>query len=295
MTEPLIIEFKNVVKYGRGKKIGPINILFPKGYVTALVGSNGAGKSTILQMMMRCILPDEGTISWFGQPSDQLSMEIRSQICYISELPCSEEDYMTGAEVASFRSQLYPLWDGQRFEALIKQFEVPLHERLNRISKGERRKFEIICALAAHPKLLILDEPTSGLDPFAWREMLKVLQTTMEQEELSIILSTHIVEEIKRLADYIVLVHRGRALGRVEKDTLYGAWQRVWLKGVTSEQLQQAGMQLHEEEGAMLQKVTVREPELQSLLAKLENVQIMKQESLEIEEVLKLWIDGQQP
>ena len=202
---------------------------------------------------------------------------------------------MTGAEVESFRSELYPLWDQQRFQVLIKQFEVPLHEKLNRISKGERRKFEIICALAARPKLLILDEPTAGLDPFAWREMIKVLQTAMEQEELSIILSTHIVEEIKRLADYIVLVHRGRVLGKVEKDTLYGAWQRVWVKGMTGEQLQQADVQLCEEEGAGLHKVTVRESELQSLLAKLEDVQIVKQESLDIEEVLKLWIDGQQP
>lgn len=295
MSEPLVIEFKDIVKYGRGKQIGPINLHFPAGYVTALVGSNGAGKSTILQMIMRCILPNAGTISWFGNPPDQLSIEVRRQICYISELPCSEEDYMTGAEVGSFRSELYPLWDQQRFQVLIKQFEVPLHEKLNRISKGERRKFEIICALAARPKLLILDEPTAGLDPFAWREMLKVLQSAMEQEELSIILSTHIVEEIKRLADYIVLVHQGRALGRVEKDTLYGAWQRVWVKGMTGEQLKQAGVQLFEEEGAGLHKVTVRESELQSLLAKLEDAQIMKQESLEIEEVLKLWIDGQQP
>jgi ABC-2 type transport system ATP-binding protein len=263
--------------------------------VTALVGSNGAGKSTVLQMMMRCILPNEGTISWFGHPPDQLSMEVRSQICYISELPCSEEDYMTGEEVKQFRSQLYPLWDQQRFQSLIEQFEVPLHEKLNRISKGERRKFEIICALAARPKLLILDEPTAGLDPFAWREMLKVLQNAMEQEELSIILSTHIVEEIKRLADYIVLVHRGNIVGRVEKDTLYGTWQRVWLKGITGKELEQIGIELYEEEGAMLQKVTVRESELQSLMAKLGGAQIMKQESLEIEEVLKLWIDGQQP
>jgi ABC-2 type transport system ATP-binding protein len=295
LPEPLVIEFKDVVKYGKGKQIGPINLHFPAGYVTALVGSNGAGKSTVLQMMMRCILPNEGTISWFGHPPDQLSMEVRSQICYISELPCSEEDYMTGEEVKQFRSQLYPLWDQQRFQSLIEQFEVPLHEKLNRISKGERRKFEIICALAARPKLLILDEPTAGLDPFAWREMLKVLQNAMEQEELSIILSTHIVEEIKRLADYIVLVHRGNIVGRVEKDTLYGTWQRVWLKGVTGEELEQIGIKLYEEEGAMLQKVTVRESELQSLMAKLGGVQIMKQESLEIEEVLKLWIDGQQP
>lgn len=292
MTEPLVLEFKDVVKRGARKGIGPINLQIPAGYIVAIVGPNGAGKSTILQMMMKCIVPDGGDISWMGHPSGQLPIEVRQQISYISELPCHEEDPSTGIEAASFRAQFYPTWDEARFQGLVDKFNIPIDQRLTKVSKGERRKFEIACALATHPKLLILDEPTSGLDPFVWKELLDEFRNVMEQEELSIILSTHIIEEVRRLADYIVLVNQGQVLGMVEKDMLYGSWQRVWLKGVSTEEIQQAGVTVYEEEGVMIQKVTIRESELESLLAKLENAQVVKQQSLEIEEILKLWIEG---
>lgn len=292
MNEPLVLEFKDVIKHGTRAQIGPLNLQIPANYVVAIVGPNGAGKSTILQMMMRCILPSAGEISWFGLPAGQLPIEARGQISYISELPCLEEDYSTGTEAAHFRSQFYPSWDHERFQALVQKFAVPMTQRLNKVSKGERRKFEIACALAVHPKLLIMDEPTSGLDPFIWKDLLDELRIVMEQEELTIILSTHIIEEVRRLADYIVLVSQGQALGMVEKDMLYGSWQQVWLKGVSAEEIHQAGVMFYEEEGAMIQKVTIRESELESLLDKLEDAHIVKQQSLEIEEILKLWIQG---
>lgn len=296
MTESLALEIKNVIKKRRRRTVGPINLQIPQGYIVALVGSNGSGKSTILHLMTQSLIPDEGEIKWFGEEgAGELQLEIKSKIAYVAENPLVEENFQTAEQAASFRAHWYPTWDQKRFDRLMTRFDVPRKERLNRMSKGERRKFEVAAALATNPKLLILDELSSGLDPFAWKDMIDELQECMNGEDVTIIMATHIVEEVKRLADYIVLMHRGEVLGMVEKDLLYGSCYEVWVRGDFAELKTRSDIIQHEEEESSIHKLIVRDEGIIADLQQSKELQVLRSRALELEEILELWIQGHHP
>ncbi|MEF2966196.1 ABC transporter ATP-binding protein [Paenibacillus sp. M1] len=295
------IELKGAVIRGRRKPLGPLNLRIPQGYVVALVGPNGSGKSTLMHLMLQIIHPDKGDISWFGEfTNEALPLALRQRIGYVPEHSAVEENYMTAESAANFRARWYPDWDRERFETLMTRFGVPLRERLNRLSKGERRKFEIAAVLAAKPKLLLLDEPSSGLDPFAWKDMIAELRACMEEDEedVTIVLSTHVVEEVKRLADYIVLIHQGQILGMAEKDSLFGGFMEIWVRGADRNRIEAWPEVLTvSEDGPGILKLIVKDSyELEQRVGALESdVQLIKSRSLELEEILDLWMQGYKP
>ncbi|MFD1774010.1 ATP-binding cassette domain-containing protein [Paenibacillus rhizophilus] len=297
----LAVEMRNVIKKRRSKTIGPINLELPEGHIIALVGQNGSGKSTLLSMLLKLALPEEGTISWFGKSAEgELPMEIRRSIGYVPESPIHEESHWTPEEAACFRSRWYPDWNPAYFEALLEQFEVPRGVRLGKMSKGERRKFEIAAVLAAGPKLLLLDEPSSGLDPFAWRIMIETFQRYMDEREATIIISTHIVEEVRRLADYIVLLHKGELLGMAEKDELLGTWSEVWVSAADETELAELAAEVPEalelkmQTPGMARVITSRMQDLEKRFSDL-GVKMIKKRSLDLEEILSLWTMGHRP
>jgi ABC-2 type transport system ATP-binding protein len=289
--EQMVVQMFNVQKKRRSKRIGPFNLSIPEGYVIGIVGENGSGKSTLINMLMQTIIPDEGVIEWFGRSyTEGIPVTIKQQIGYISEKSNTEEDNMTAEEVANFRSYWYPNWDHHLFEKLLTSFNIPRQTKLKRMSKGERRKLEITAVLAPRPKLLLLDEPSSGLDPFAWKVMVGELQRYMEQGDSTILMSTHIVEEIKRLADYIVLVHQGQILGMVEKDSLMDNWKEVWIRSDSAIIENLPGIIVIEQEPAnMLRMITNESKKLENVL-QASGIQLIKTRGLELDEILSLWI-----
>ncbi|WP_151735738.1 ABC transporter ATP-binding protein ['Paenibacillus yunnanensis' Narsing Rao et al. 2020] len=295
------IELRNVSKKRPNKVIGPLNLQIPQGYVTALVGQNGSGKSTLMNMLIQLTYPEEGEIRWFEEAHpDGLPLTLRQNIAYVPETSMAEENFWTPPEAAAFRRHWYPGWDQPFFEELMNRFEIPRKARLSKMSKGERRKFEIASALAARPQLLLLDEPSSGLDPFAWRTMLDTLRQYMDDTGATVLISTHIVEEVRRLADYIVLMHRGRLLGMTEKDSLFGAWNEVWVNAGSEEELLELTAELPGTLQAKLEAPGVgsflarhfhrNEKRLQDM-----GVKVIKSRSLELEEILSLWMEGYHP
>ncbi|NQX48755.1 ABC transporter ATP-binding protein [Paenibacillus tritici] len=295
------VELRNVCKKRRHKTIGPLNVSLPQGYITALVGQNGSGKSTLLHLLMQLSFPGEGEVRWFGEAYvDGLPLKLRQQMAYVPEVSQSEENFWTAAEAAEFRRHWYPSWDQGYFEELIGKFEVPHNARLGKMSKGERRKFEIAAALAAKPRLLLLDEPSSGLDPFAWKIMIETLQRYMDEHEATIIISTHIVEEVRRLADYIVLMHQGQLLGMTEKDSLFGSWSEIWVQIEGEQELQELAAELPQAlelkletpgvASLLTQQIYLYEKRIQDL-----GVKVLKNRSLELDEILSLWTRGHRP
>src|SRR5690606_10608755 len=107
--------------------------------------------------------------------------------------------------------------------------------KLGKMSKGMRRRYELAIAMSHHPDLLLLDEPSSGLDPLAWRSMIDLLHRYMERGDRTILIATHIVEEVKRLADYIVFMVHGKVLGMYEKDELMTGWRQYYFTGTYGE------------------------------------------------------------
>jgi len=300
MTE-IAIELRNVRKERRTKTIGPLNLNLPEGHIIALVGQNGSGKSTLMQMLLLLSHPEEGQIHWFNKEyTGALPLELRQTIAYVPETPHTEENYWSAEEAARFRSYWYPKWDNSYFQSLVNRFEIPCDMKLGKMSKGERRKFEIAAALAARPRLLLLDEPSSGLDPFAWKIMIEVLHRYMAENNATIIISTHIVEEVRRLADYIVLMHQGQALGMAGKDSLYGLWSEVWLQVNDEEKLRELVGEFPEtlqwtmERAGAASFITRNFYEIEKRILDL-GVKVVKSRSLELDEILSLWTQGQIP
>jgi len=294
--EPHVIEFRNVMKRRRTKTIGPIQLSIPQGYIVALVGPNGSGKSTLLNMMIQTVFPDEGEVSWFGESySKELPIEVRKQMAFVPEQLSVEEQHMTADQAATFRASWYDSWDGYFFDELMSRFDVPRGVKLRKMSKGERRKFEIAAALAPRPKLLLLDEPSSGLDPFAWKQMIDQLHKLMKSIDTTIILSTHVVDEIRRLADYVILIHHGKLLGMVEKDSLLDNWKECWIQGDASIVRELPGIISSRQENATtISFVTTECLEVENILRSA-GIAFIQTRSLELDEVLRLWIDGHQP
>jgi len=275
--------------------IGPIDLTIPEGYVVAILGHNGSGKSTLLNMLQQVVHPDTGQIIWFGQENEgPLPIELRQQIGFVADNAGSEENRITAQEAAHFRSYWYPRWDMKLFDQLIRDMEVPVDVKLNKMSKGERRKFEIAAAIAARPRLLLLDEPSSGLDPFAWKVMVEQFRTFMAGGDTTILIATHIADEVKRLADYIILMHRGQSLGMAEKDMVLDQWKEVWYEGDLRPESIPGVVESSLEEGGLVRVITTRVSEAQERL-ELSSNRVLKIRNLELDEVLAFWIAGYAP
>lgn len=289
--EQIVIELQGVKKERRTTTIGPLNLSIPQGYVIGMVGENGAGKSTLIHMMMQTLIPDEGSIQWFGEAYRRpLPLEVRRNIGYVAEKTNTEEDNLTVEEASVFRAYWYPTWDHELFEDLITKFKVPRGIKLRKMSKGERRKFEISAAIAPHPKLLLLDEPSSGLDPFAWKMMMDILKDYMMQGDTTILLSTHIVDEVRRLADYIMLVHQGQVYGMLEKDSLMDNWKEIWVSGDADDVEDLPGLvEWHQESKGVLRMITTECLSVESILQQ-SGMPIIRTRGLELDEILSLWI-----
>jgi len=210
--------------------LGPLNVEIPRGIVTAIVGPNGLVKSTLFRLVMNMEPFQEGKAELLGMPLGPGEDEsYKRRVGFLAELPHAYEDALTAYEKAKFASLWYPGWDWDRYRKLIRGFdaEEALRTKLRKLSKGLRRKTELAGVLAPNPELLLLDEPSSGLDPFAWKTMLDELQRFMEQGDRTLIIASHIADEVRRLADCILFLHRGKALGFYEKDQLFDSWRSI--------------------------------------------------------------------
>ncbi|CAI6084163.1 Vitamin B12 import ATP-binding protein BtuD [Paenibacillus sp. JJ-100] len=295
MVEPIAVQFNGVSKMRKRRVIGPIDLTIPEGYVVAILGHNGSGKSTLLNMLQQIVLPDSGQIIWFGQEhTGPLPIELRQQIGFVADNTGLEENKMTSQEAAVFRAQWYPRWDMDMFKQLMEDMDVPSDVKLTKMSKGERRKFEIAAALAARPKLLLLDEPSSGLDPFAWKVMVEQFRNYMQGGDTTILIATHIADEVKRLADYIVLMHRGQVLGMAEKDLVLEQWKEIWYEGDLKPESIPGVVESFQEKNGLTRVITTRVSEALERL-ELSNHRVLQIRNLELGEVLEYWIAGYAP
>jgi ABC-2 type transport system ATP-binding protein len=206
-----VIELINVTKrYGGNTALADVSLEVPAGVVFALLGENGAGKTTAIRLMLGLTEPTKGHVRVLGLDSRRDGLAIRHRVGYLPERP-TLYDWMTAAEIGWFTAGFYADGFEQQFRSLIADFGVPLHRKLNQLSKGMRAKVALSLAMAHQPELLILDEPTSGLDTMVRREFLESM-VDIAAEGRTVLLSSHQIGEVERVADIIAIMHSGRLL-----------------------------------------------------------------------------------
>jgi len=181
------------------------------GTVLGLLGPNGAGKSTLLKLLVGHLGPTSGTAAVLGRPLEKRDASLWLRIGYVAQqryLP----DWMNGAECLRFAHAFRPQWDEARVSRLTSRLEVPLETKVRNLSRGHYVRLQIALALAHSPELIFLDEPTSGLDPAARHELLALLVEEIGERACTVILSSHLVEDVERMADTVAIMDGGRIL-----------------------------------------------------------------------------------
>lgn len=221
-----IFDFTHVTKrYGKHAALDNVKFAGQRGEVIALLGENGAGKTTALRILLGLTRPDSGASHVLGMDSQQYAAEIRRRVGYMPDRPALYE-WMTITEIGWFAAGFYPLGYQQRFQQLIAKFELPGDKTIKSLSKGMQGKVSLSLAMAHEPDLLVLDEPTSGLDPLVRREFLESM-IDVASAGRTVLLSSHQMNEVERVADKIAIIRRGKLVLFESLETLKNQVQQV--------------------------------------------------------------------
>lgn len=194
--------------YGRKRALNQLTMRIPRGRIHAIVGANGAGKSSLFRILLGVQSPSAGRATILGHDCTALTERERARIGFVNE-EHSLPTWLAVGEVVAMQRRLYPQWDEQRYLSIVGHFHVLPEQRIAHISRGERAGVNLAMALAQDPELLILDEPTLGLDVVAKRAFLEAVLSTIDESDTTIIYCSHQMDEIERLADNLIILERG--------------------------------------------------------------------------------------
>ena len=215
-----IIEIKNLVKkYDNRFTLGSIDLEIPNGVIVGLIGENGAGKTTLIKSILNILKIDEGNIKIFNKDFNKEENTIKEDIGVVLDNMFFPE-ILTPKDINIVMKDIYKKWDEELFKKYLNDFGLNMNKQIKTMSKGMRKKLEIATSLSHHPKLLILDEPTSGLDPVVRNEVLDIFLDFIQDEEHTILLSTHITSDLEHIADKIIFINKGKILLDKNRDDL---------------------------------------------------------------------------
>src|SRR3954471_4244089 len=212
-------------RFGRTEAVHELTLAVPEGSVCALLGANGAGKSTTIKLLMNLLAPTAGSGRVLGVDTRKLGERERAQIGYVSEnqqMPL----WMTVRQLLDYCRPFYPTWDRALEKTLLAQFALPEDRKLKHLSRGMLMKAALLSSLAYRPKLLVLDEPFSGLDPLVREEFVRGVLEVSESGSWTVLVSSHDIEEVERLCDRVVLLDAGRKSLDETTDSLQSRFRR---------------------------------------------------------------------
>src|SRR3990172_6895606 len=215
--------------FGAKTALASVSLSMPRGAIYGLVGTNGAGKTTLIKHILGLLRADSGTVRVFGLDPVADPVAVLSRIGYLSE----ENDvpgWMRVDELIRYSRAFYPAWDDAYAEELRQTFALDPAARIRNLSKGEKARAGLLIALAHRPELLVLDEPSSGLDPIVRRDILGAVIRTIADEGRTVLFSSHLLEEVERVADRVAIIHQGRIMLTAPMDEIKDTHRRVTLR-----------------------------------------------------------------
>ena len=214
-----VVVNKLTKKYSTGFTLGELSLTIPKGEIIGLIGENGAGKTTFIKSILGIINQSSGSIKIFDKDLTTDELSIKEDIGVVLDNMFFPE-IMNAHDIEISMQGIFKNWDSNLFHKYLSDFNLPENQPLKSLSKGMRKKLEIATALSHHPKLLILDEPTSGLDPVVRNEILDIFLNFIQDENHTILLSTHITSDLEHIADEIIFINKGKILLNKSRDEL---------------------------------------------------------------------------
>lgn len=213
-----MLEIKNLKKSFKNKDVlKGVSFSVNEGEIVCLLGNNGAGKTTIINCILKMMKPDQGIIEWNGKDIAKLKNRIYfSEVGALLETSINIYDYLTGMQNIEYFAGLMNLDKGclEKASKYIKQFKLQsdIHKAAGNYSRGMQQKLALIIALMASPKLLLLDEPTLGLDIESKLAVIEILKTVVQEEKIAVILTTHQMEVVQKLSGKIILLKDGKVI-----------------------------------------------------------------------------------
>lgn len=213
------IEITDLSKRFDGFQLKHIDLTLPKGSIMGFIGENGAGKTTTIKLMLNQLKADSGTIKLLGLDHIKDEKKLKNDIGVVFDESYFHEN-LKPKHISGIMRRIYTRWDEALFLEYLNQFKLPADKNMKDFSRGMKMKLSIATALSHHPKLLVLDEATSGLDPVVRNEILDLFLEFIQDEEHSILFSSHITSDLEKVADYVTFLHEGEIIFSESKDDL---------------------------------------------------------------------------
>lgn len=226
--KPIIATNELCRQFRRTDAVSDLTFQVPEGSIYAFLGPNGAGKTTTIKMLLNILQPTSGSASVLGVDSTRLGPRELAQIGYVSEnqrLP----EWMTVRQLIDYCKPMYPTWDDAFCNKLLGNFNLPLEQKIKNLSRGMKVKAALVSSLAYRPRLLVFDEPFSGLDPLVRDEVIRGMLELSGQSAWTIFISSHDIDEVERLADWVGVINHGRLHLSEPTSSLQARFRRIEL------------------------------------------------------------------
>ena len=224
---PLAVVSERLTKsYGAEQALREVSVQVPEGAVYVLAGPNGAGKSTLFKVLMDLVRGTAGRVSVLGMDPVAEGPRVRAQIGYVPERTDWGHGWMRVGRLLEHHASFFSSWDRSYAERLASAFDLKLDRKLSRLSKGQMRRVHLTMALAHRPPLLVLDEPTEGLDPVMHDDTLGLIAEHLAETPTTMLISTHRIHEVDRIADHVGVIREGRLLLQAPREALHRELRR---------------------------------------------------------------------
>ena len=213
------IEIKNLTKKYDGFTLDNVSFNVPKGSIMGFIGQNGAGKTTTINSLLNILKWDSGEIKLLGKEMPEHEYEVKEHIAAIFDVLPFNDD-LSAKQLTKIMGGIWKEWDNECFMNYLDRFQLPFKKKFGQFSKGMKMKLQIATGLSHNAKLLIMDEATTGLDPVVRNEILDIFLEYLQDEDNSILMSSHITSDLEKVADMVTFIDKGKILITGIKDEI---------------------------------------------------------------------------